>query len=63
VPGSILVSATGDVTVGYPKYSLNSTGVYTFSEGRLRWIPDRWNRFQHAAAPRVLLLSDRRGVG
>lgn len=36
VPGSILVSATGDVTVGYPKYSFNSTAVYSFSEGRLR---------------------------
>jgi len=36
VPGSILVSATGDVTIGYPKYSFNSTGVYTFSEGSLR---------------------------
>jgi hypothetical protein len=36
VPGSILVAATGDVTVGYPKYSFNSTGIYTVSEGKLR---------------------------
>jgi hypothetical protein len=36
VPGSILVAATGDVTVGYPKYSFNSTGIYSFSEGKLR---------------------------
>ena len=38
VPGSILVAATGDVTVGYPKYSFNSTAVYSFSEGRLRGV-------------------------
>ena len=38
VPGSILVSATGDVTVGYPKFSLMTTGLYSFSEGRLRGV-------------------------
>ena len=36
VPGSILVSAIGDVTVGYPKYNVSSTAIYSISEGRLR---------------------------
>ena len=38
VPGSVIVAQAGDQTLGYPKYSVNFTNLYTFSSGPARGI-------------------------
>ena len=37
-PGTIIVSQTGDMLTGFPRFSANFANVYTFREGRLRGL-------------------------